>query len=351
MPAKQPAKILVVDDRRENITALEGALQGLGCDIVSALSGEEALRFCLRNDFALVLMDVRMPDMDGFETASLLRKSSRTRRLPIIFVTALGESNEFQAKGYGLGAIDVIFKPVDTFILKSKVEVFIDLHEQHLLLEKSLREKEILLKEIHHRVRNNLSVISSIIALQSDLLTDASARSALAQLQKRIETVGLMHERLYRGNDVGKVSLQEYFTGLLDLIMTTMEQSAKEISARVEAAGLSATNDLALPLGLIVTECVTNSIKHAFPDGRSGQIWVELSLSADEALLSVGDDGMGIPPDLVGGRKGGLGAHILESLAAQIGGVLSRPEGLGTLIEIRFPALDRLARADPPPTG
>jgi two-component sensor histidine kinase len=287
-------------------------------------------------------MDVHMPGMDGFETASLLRKSSRTRALPVIFVTALVESAEFQEKGYGLGAIDVIFKPVQPSILRSKVAVFLSLHEQRRLLEESVREKELFLKEIHHRIKNNLAVISSIIALQADLVTDESAKTAFEQLRKRIESVALVHERLYRDKNLGRVDMRAYLAELLGLIVGTMKSPASSISARVEAGELRAAPDLAVPIGLLVTECATNSLKHAFPGGGAGTVFVELSLSEGRARLRIGDDGIGMPAQLHGGREGSLGMRLAAALAELLGGRLKRLELPGTVFEVAFAAAGRL---------
>lgn len=128
-------QILLVDDRRENLSALEGLLDELDLVFVRALSGNEALRLTLKNDFALVLMDVQMPDMDGFETAELMRSNPKTRHLPIIFVTAGMKDLQYQFKGYDAGAVDYMAKPIEPVILRSKVRVFRDLYLQRMELE------------------------------------------------------------------------------------------------------------------------------------------------------------------------------------------------------------------------
>ena len=127
--------VLLVDDRPENLTALEGLLDDLGLDLFKAASGNEALRLSLKHDFAIVLMDVRMPDMDGFETAELMRANPKTSRLPIIFVTAAMKDSEHQFKGYETGAFDYLLKPVEPAILRSKMRVFCDLYRQRRRLE------------------------------------------------------------------------------------------------------------------------------------------------------------------------------------------------------------------------
>src|SRR3954454_3274572 len=121
------AKILMVDDKPENLVALEAALKPLGKELVSANSGEEALKALLHEDFAVVLLDVQMPGMDGFETAELIKGRERTRTVPIIFVTAISKEREHVFRGYSAGAVDYVFKPYDPAVLRSKVSVFLEL--------------------------------------------------------------------------------------------------------------------------------------------------------------------------------------------------------------------------------
>jgi len=156
LPAPEKAGILLVDDQAGNLRVLEGLLEDLGQDLVTATSGAEALSRLLDRDFAVVLLDVRMPGMDGFETAELIRKRRRSRHIPIIFVTAIDDDVEHIAKGYAVGAVDYIMKPLNGDILRSKVRVFVELYhktrelgnktveltEKNTALEKEIRKRE-----------------------------------------------------------------------------------------------------------------------------------------------------------------------------------------------------------------
>jgi CheY-like chemotaxis protein len=126
----RPAKILMVDDRPENLLALEAILHGLGHELVKASSGEEALKHLLTEDFALILLDVQMPGMDGFETASHIKARERTRDIPILFLTAIDGEAHQAFRGYAAGAVDYLSKPFDPWVLRAKVAVFIELHER-----------------------------------------------------------------------------------------------------------------------------------------------------------------------------------------------------------------------------
>lgn len=142
MNSEEKINILLIDDKPENLLALEAILQDLALNIYKANSGNEGLALLLEHEFALVLMDVQMPEMDGFETARLMRGLEKTRQIPIIFITAINKDEKYIFQGYETGAVDYLFKPVEPEILTSKVKVFMDLHRQQKQLEHQARELE-----------------------------------------------------------------------------------------------------------------------------------------------------------------------------------------------------------------
>lgn len=139
--------ILLVDDRPANLLALESILDDFKINIVMATSGNETLKICDKQEFALILLDVQMPEMDGFETAEMLRSVEKTRHFPIIFVTAINKDQEHVFKGYELGAVDYILKPINTYVLKSKVKVFVELYQQKQQLSTYAQGLEKLVQE------------------------------------------------------------------------------------------------------------------------------------------------------------------------------------------------------------
>lgn len=136
-----PTNVLIVDDQAQNLVALEAVLEPLGQNLVKAHSGEEALKYLLSMDFSCILLDVQMPGMDGFETAALIKKRDKSRNIPIIFVTAISKDEEYVFRGYGVGAVDYIFKPINADVLRSKVSVFVDLSKKN---ERIKRQAELL---------------------------------------------------------------------------------------------------------------------------------------------------------------------------------------------------------------
>lgn len=130
--------VLMVDDTPENLVALEVVLDDAGCNLLKATSGQQALGLLLKKDVSLVLLDVQMPEMDGFEVAALMRENPKTRNIPIIFVTAISKEQRYVHQGYKAGAVDYLFKPIEPLILRSKVKFFLELDRQKRRLEAKL---------------------------------------------------------------------------------------------------------------------------------------------------------------------------------------------------------------------
>lgn len=176
------AKVLLVDDREENLIALEAILSSLDVVPVRARSGEEALKALLSSDFALILLDVRMPGMDGFETAAHIKRRERTRNIPIIFLTVVDSAPDYAFRGYAAGAVDYLTKPFDPWILRAKVAVFVQLYT----MNQRLAEQSALLRErLAAEVSNGTAPAES--AGQRSLLTELSNRvTAIEDELKRV---------------------------------------------------------------------------------------------------------------------------------------------------------------------
>ncbi len=164
-----PVKILLVDDQPENLLSAGAVLESLGQDLILAESGREALRHLLDNDFAVIVLDVMMPEMDGFETAALIRQRERSRLTPIIFLTALGRSEEHMRRGYDLGAVDYMSKPFVPEILRSKVSVFVELHRKSALLERQSALLERRNSELQEAIQRSWRAEEEIKALNRHL--------------------------------------------------------------------------------------------------------------------------------------------------------------------------------------
>lgn len=203
-------------------------------------------------------------------------------------------------------------------------------------IEQQNEQKEILLKEIHHRVKNNLQVISSLLSLQSHNIEDQTALSAVKEGQNRVKSIALIHQKLYQHEDISRVDFYEYVTELIHHLRATFRTSS-EIDIIVDTHDLTLDIDTAAPLGLIVNELVSNSFKYAFEGKEEGKISIELS-STDESeerlMMSVADDGVGIPSEVDIDNTDSLGLKLVRMLCAQLDGEMKYSNGQGSRFDL-----------------
>ena len=205
------------------------------------------------------------------------------------------------------------------------------------LVAESLREKEVLLREIHHRVKNNLQVISSLLNLQLASEPSAEARKGLIESQSRIQSMALIHQLLYQSKDLARIDFDEYLRALVEYLVTAYDDFGR-ITATVNAPRVRLDLDRSIPCGLIVNELVTNSFRHAFPEQRRGNVSIDIRQADDTTLvLEVRDDGIGMPPDFDLQTAATFGLQIARSLTAQLGGTIELVPGTGTNVRITFP--------------
>ena len=201
-----------------------------------------------------------------------------------------------------------------------------------------LNEKELLLKEVHHRVKNNLQVISSLLNLQSEYIKDPESLQVFAESRNRVRSMALIHEKLYQSHDLARIDFADYLRSLTRNLQSSYSRKSASVQIGVEVDDVMLGVDSAVPCGLIVNELVTNCFKYAFPADRSGEIRVSMTRSATEGLkLSVADNGVGFPKDVDFKNTNSLGMQIINTLAEQLDGTIHMTNGVGTKFEICFP--------------
>ena len=222
------------------------------------------------------------------------------------------------------------YRGVDTDITERK------LAEEHL--RKSLREKEILLRELHHRTKNNLQVISSLLDLHSINIEDKNILNIIKEVQHRIKSIALVHEKLYQAKDLSDVNLKDYITDFAHALMKSYEGIKERISLKVDVDDIFLSLDTITPCGMIISELVSNSLKYAFPDGRKGKITIEChSTDNGKVELRIGDNGIGLPEGLDFKHTKSLGFKLICKLAEnQLGGTVERESRKGTSFLITF---------------
>ncbi|WP_349320558.1 ATP-binding protein [Asticcacaulis sp. MM231] len=305
-------KILLVDDRWENLLATEALLKPLGASIITADSGEKALNLVLENDFAIVLLDVQMPIMDGFETARLMKTRPSMRNVPIIFITAISKEDHFATEAAEIGAVDYIFKPINSDILKSKVKVYLDLYtqrEQILQLNAHLRQSNEELERFAYVCSHDMQEPVRMMNIYAGFL----AEDAMAQLDEDGQRhVGYIRENAVRMQKMIRDILSFSRIGREDIVLETIDsqqvfseviQGFEDIVAQkqavVTAEGLPVVNTSPTLLRVLLQNLIGNALK--FQDGsRTPVITISASRegSGRNAIwrFDVSDNGIGINP-------------------------------------------------------
>jgi two-component sensor histidine kinase len=219
-------------------------------------------------------------------------------------------------------AVEIGLNPLETEDGTLVLASIIDITERKKAedrLRRSLQEKDLLLKEIHHRVKNNLAVIGSLFYLQTSTTDNPETIAILTDCRERVRSMALVHERLYRSDDLASVDMADYTAELARQLHGQYALHPERIRLDLECDPTSLGIDKAIPCGLILTELLSNAFKHAFPDGREGVVAVRLRNRDGQVLLKVTDDGVGLPPEEEMLKKQSLGTRLVRSLTGQVG--------------------------------
>lgn len=222
-------------------------------------------------------------------------------------------------------------------ITERKLSEEVLIHSE-LRLQASLAEKEVLLKEVHHRVKNNLQVITSLLRLQAKQLVDPQAREQFRDTQHRVYAMALVHEQLYGTADLAHINIAAYVQSLATSVLRSYTAQTGTVGLVLSIpADLVTTIDMAVPLGLILTELISNSVKYAFPDGRRGMVSVDARVDSTSLSLQIADDGVGLPDELDVARHPSLGLQLVRRLVAQLRGTLNTTLSEGTAFVLTVP--------------
>ncbi|KZX53827.1 hybrid sensor histidine kinase/response regulator [Erythrobacter sp. HI00D59] len=369
------AKFLLVDDLEENLVALEALLSRDGLDLDKARSGEDALELMLANEYALALLDVQMPGMDGFELAEIMRANERSRHIPIIFVTAGSGDAVRRFRGYEAGAVDFILKPIEADVLRSKANVFLDLYLQRqqivaqrdeletltTALQAADQQKNRFLAVLAHELRNPLAVLAAGINIL-ERKTDPDVIDTIRKsMRQHLGYMTRLVDDLLDINRIehGKISLRREGVLLSDILPSALEVAAPAIEVGNHALAVELPQQAILldvdPARFIqiVGNVVSNAARYT-PKG--GRIDVSASRVADKASIVVSDNGVGIPTEQqsrifemfeqsdagmgVVGDGLGIGLALVKQLVELHGGTIqlaSSVPGEGSTFEIQLP--------------
>ena len=368
----EPLKVLIVDDNPENLVALEALIRRDGVQLLIARSGSEALELLLVHDVALALLDVQMPDMDGFELAELMRGGARTRQVPIMFITA-GASDPWRVfKGYETGAVDFLVKPLDPHVLRSKVDVFLQLADQREQVTQALRLNELFVGILGHDLRNPLGAMVIGAELLASQLTDDRQLRTLQRMTAAGRRMAAMIEQLLDltrarlGGGVGFLRANQPLD-VRELVQRTLDELRTNHPGRELA--FEATSDCTTTgdperLLQLFSNLVGNALTHGDP---AGGVAVGVTGTSRDVVVEVRNQGV-IPPERVASlfepfrRKPrdssrssglGLGLYICQQIAHAHGGdiAVESSDDAGTIVTVRLPRPDQVGAVPHEPSA
>ncbi len=340
--------VLFVDDNETIRQLYRRILEKHVNNLYIAKDGYHGLELYQKHKPDLVITDMVMPVMNGLEMVKEIKKIAPDAKF--VVMSAYSEKDSF-VESIHLGIDGYLMKPVEAKKLLSLIDEFAGItlmkwelerkekkrQEAEEYLKKSLEEKDILLREVHHRVKNNMQIISSILRMQSRNIEDPKLKDILQESQNRIHTMALIHENLYNNESLANIKFANYIKSLTGNIARTYSNQSTIIKFNYQMEDAYLSIDTAIPCGLIINELISNSFKYAFSGSSTGQISIYFKEISDKKYqLIVSDDGIGIPDHVDITKTKSLGMKILHKLVQQIDGILQNDFSNGTKFTITF---------------
>ncbi len=348
-----PLRVLIAEDDAAIHEEIKALIRSLGFIVVGdAYNGPQAVSLAEQLKPDVTLLDIVMPDPDSgredkqagiHATKAILENQP----MPIVWLTAY-ETPQMIAEASKLGVSAYLVKPPQANQLARAIAMtharFADTQELRRLnaaLQQALADKDMLMRELQHRVKNSLTIAASMIMLEEPNLTDERARAVFASVEARIYSMSAVYEQLYRGGGIDHIDLAQYIRQLAAGLSRSYVSQSGPVKIETQVDEIQFDLKRALPLGIILTELITNALKYAFPPGvttpeKPGTILVELSQADGQASLRVVDNGVGIPDGKL--RSGSMGLELVNMLAQQIGGSfeLESREGCAARVSFRI---------------
>jgi len=343
--------LLYIDDDEALARLVDRGLTRLGLKVVHAANGQAGLERIAQGGIDVVALDQYMPGLDGLETLEQILKIPDAP--PVVFVTA-SQDSAIAVTALKAGAADYLVKDIQgefipllhvavagalrqAALQKARDEAEAEIHTSRDRFAALAAEREVLLREVNHRVGNSLQIIASLLHLQANSATQEGVKAALTNAMGRVAAVAQVHRRLYTSHDLKSVLLNQYLESLLEDLRRSAEGN-KMSRLTLKAEPIEIDPDRAVAIGIIVNELIMNAVKYAYPDG-AGPIHVELKAEGDDLLLTISDDGVGLNVK-VDPRSTGMGQRIVSAMAAKLEASVERdPAHSGTRVVVRFPRI------------
>jgi two-component sensor histidine kinase len=340
--------LLYIDDDKVFARLVDRGLTRAGFTVVHAADGTQGLDRLRQGGIDVVALDQYMPGLDGLETLQQILDIPNAP--PVVFVTASQDSN-IAVTALKAGAADYLVKDVQGDFIpllqvavdgalrqaelqKARDEAEAEIHASRDRYAALAAEREVLLREVNHRVGNSLQIIASLLHLQANSATQDDVKAALTNAMGRVAAVAQVHRRLYTSHDLKSVMLNQYLDALLEDLRRSAEGNRMS-RLTLRAAPVEIDPDRAVAIGIIVNELVMNAVKYAYPDG-AGPIHVDLGAHGEDLELAIADDGVGLSAKS-DPRSTGMGQRIVSAMAAKLEASVERdPDHAGTRIVLRF---------------
>ena len=325
---------MIVDDHVDNLKMLAAMLTEHGYSVRPTNVPTMVMTAVRKNPPDLILLDIQMPDLNGFELCERLKADPQACRIPIIFLSVLDDVGS-KVKGLEMGGADYITKPFQVEEVLARVELHLtvqqlqrELKEKNRSLQQEVREhtlareqltlalkdKDVLLREVHHRTQNNLLTVGGLLSLKSSRIQDEQMREILKEMQARVQSMALVQEQLYRADNVSNLDLKEYLMALSSTIFRNYQINVDRIALRFQMQSIIVPTDTVITCGLVVNELLMNTLKYAFPEERRGEVWICLDMIDSDITLRIRDNGIGIPADFTIRTADSLGLHLVTML-------------------------------------
>jgi two-component sensor histidine kinase len=345
---KHQISVLFVEDNESIRNLYIKWLEKRVMKVYHASNGQEGMELFVEHQPDLLISDISMPIVNGLD---MIRKIKQANPGLYVIIMSAYSFKEYFLEAINLGVNGYLIKPVEPEKLFAMVDELAGyvlmqkaLEEKERKrqiaetnLKKSLDEKEVLLKEVHHRVKNNMQIISSILKMQERLIGDPKLKTILGESQNRIRSMALIHENLYRNENLANIQFKNYAQALVNTISRSYSNQQRTISFTFDIEDVFLPIDIGIPCGLIINELISNSFKHAFPDRDKGNISIALRQQPDKSYqLTVSDDGVGVNTSFSPETANSLGMRIVHKLIEQIEAEMTYDFSSGTSYFIRF---------------
>jgi two-component sensor histidine kinase len=329
--------ILNVDDDEAALYATTRVLRKAGFTVLEARTGEEALEIVRRQRPTLVLLDINLPGISGIEVCRRIKQDPETSSTMVLQMSATSIEMQNRVEALVAGADSFLVEPVEQEELEAVVRALLRLHRSESALRETLEERNLLLREINHRIKNSLQLVTSILNLQSQEFTDPLARQRFQHAVSRVMAIASVHERLYQDEDPLTVAMDEYISGLCVGLTNASIVDPGRTTISVEVEPIRLPTEIAVPVALIVNELVTNSLKYAQAPKEHNAIRVSLNrLPSNELRLCAADNGSGVPANAP--EQSGLGRRLVNTFVRQLSGRIdTRSSANGYEVIVTFP--------------